>query len=143
MIRAVTPALTGNRPVVADRAGTATVEMAVCLPLLMLIGFGSIETANAIFLKQVVSQVAYEGARAAALPGATEADILKRCNDFLGVRRIKGATVSVSPAKVSDNTASGTAIAVTVTAPASANAISPTWFFKNSNMSKKVVMVRL
>ena len=143
MIRAVTPALTGNRPVVADRAGTATVEMAVCLPLLMLIGFGSIETANAIFLKQVVSQVAYEGARAAALPGATEADILKRCNDFLGVRRIKGATVSVSPAKVSVKTVSGTAIAVTVTASASANAISPTWFFKNSNMSKKVVMVRL
>lgn len=143
MMKSVTPALTGNRPVVADRAGTATVEMAVCLPLLMLLGFGSIETANAIFLKQVVSQVAYEGARAAALPGATEADILKRCNDFLGVRRIKGATVSVSPTKVSDKTASGTAIEVTVTAPASANSISPEWFFKNSKMSKKVVMVRL
>lgn len=143
MMKSVTPASTGNRPVVADRSGTATVEMAVCLPLLMLLGFGSIETANAIFLKQVVSQVAYEGARAAALPGATDADILKRCNDFLVVRRVKEATVTISPTKVSDNTASGTAIAVTVTASASANAISPTWFFKNSKMSKKVVMVRL
>lgn len=119
------------------------VEMAVCLPLLLLISFGGIETANAIFLKQIVSQVAYEGARFAAIPDTTEAEILKRCNDFIGVRRIKGATVSVSPNNVSEMTKPGTEIKVTVTAPAKDNAISPVWFFKNSKMSRTVVMVRI
>ena len=119
------------------------VEMAVCLPLLLLISFGGIETANAIFLKQIVSQVAYEGARLAAIPDTTEAEILKRCNDFISARRIKGATVSISPKKVSEKTKPGTEIEVTVTAPASENAISPMCFFKKSKMSRTVVMVRI
>ena len=143
MMKPRTPAVSGGRPVVADRAGTAMVEMAVCLPLLMLISFGAIETANAIFLKQAISQVAYEGARTASLPDATEDDILKRCNEFISARRIKGATVSVSPKKVSAKTNPGTAIEVTVTAPANANAISPVWFFQKSKMSNTVVMVRI
>jgi Flp pilus assembly protein TadG len=143
MMKPRPPAKSGETPVAGGRAGAATVEMAVCLPLLMLIGFGAIETANAIFLKQVVAQVAYEGGRVAALSDATEADILKRCNDFLSMRRIKGASISVSPKNVSAGLAKGTAIHVTVSAPANANAISPTWFFKTSTMSKTVVMVRI
>ena len=135
------PAVSGSQPVI-DRAGTATVEMAVCLPMLMLFSFGAIETANAIFLKQALSQVAYEGARTASLPDATEAAIVQRCDEFLAARRIKGATVSVSPANVSAKTNSGTIIEVTVTAPASANSISPMWFFKKSKMSNTTVMVR-
>lgn len=143
MMKPRTPAVSGGRPVVADRAGTAMVEMAVCLPLLMMISFGAIETANAIFLKQAIAQVAYEGARAASLPDSAEADILQRCNEIISARRINGATVSVSPRNVSAATAKGTQITVTVTAPANANAISPVWFFKNSNMTKQVVMIRI
>lgn len=138
-----TLAVSGVMPAVARRAGAAMVEMAICLPLLMMISFGAIETANAIFLKQAISQVAYEGVRTGSLPKATQADILKCCDEFLGARRIKGATVSVSPNNVSAATAPGTIIEVRVTAPVSANAISPVWFFQNSSMSKQAVMVRI
>ena len=143
MLKSGKPAVSGGSPVIADRAGTAMVEMAVCLPLLMMISFGAIETANAIFLKQAISQVAYEGARTAALSDATEAAILQRCNEFLTARRIKGGTVAVSPKNVSDKTNPGTVIEVMVTAPANANAISPVWFFKNSKISNTVAMVRI
>lgn len=136
------PAVSGGRPV-ADRAGAAIVEMAVCLPLLLLISFGAIEAANAIFLKQALSQVAYEGARAGSLPETTEATIRQRCEEFLSARHIKGATVSVSPGNVSAKTNPGTVIEVTVTAPANANSISPMWFFKKSKMSNTTAMVRI
>jgi len=143
MMKLRTPIVPGTTPDVANRGGTAIVEMAICLPLLMLIAFGAIETANAIFLKQAIAQAAYEGARTASLPTSTKADILKRCNEIITARKIKGTVVSVSPNDVSPGTAQGTQISVTVTAPANANAISPLWFFQKSNMTKQVVMTRI
>lgn len=124
------------------RSGAATVEFAICAPLLIMIGFASIETANVLFLKQILAQSAYEGARFAALPDSAASDIVNRSKDILNARGITNATVSVSPANVSDQTSKGTAIAVSVSAPATANAIIPLTFFRNSTMSKKVVMVR-
>jgi Flp pilus assembly protein TadG len=125
------------------RKAAALVELAVCLPLLTLICFGAIETANAVFLKQAIAQVAYEGARVGLQSDAVEADILQRCNDIIAVRRLQGVAVSVSPENVSAATAKGTPIGVTVTVPVSANAFSPLWFFSHSIMTKKVVMTRI
>lgn len=132
-----------RRSATERRTGAATVEFAVCLPLLMLIGFASIETANAMFLKQVLAQSAYEGARVGAQPDADTSKISTRCNDILQARGIKTATVSVTPSNCSDQTAKGTAISVSVSAPATANAIFPLTFFKNSTITKKVVLTRL
>jgi Flp pilus assembly protein TadG len=126
-----------------NRAGAAIAEFAVCLPVLILIAFGAIETANTIFLKQVVSQVAYEGARLASLPDTSDSDVLSLCNQILTARNIAGTTVSVSPSGISSATASGTPITVTVQASASANALIPQWFFQTAIMKKQVVMVRI
>ena len=57
----------------ASRKGTATVEFAVCLPVLVTIVLGSIEATNAIFLKQHLTAAAYEGARKATTPAETSA----------------------------------------------------------------------
>ncbi len=51
------------RGVKRKRNGTATVELAVCLPLIVIIAFGSIEATNMIFLEQRLTAAAYEGAQ--------------------------------------------------------------------------------
>ncbi len=48
------------------RFGTATLETAVSLPLLVILVFGVIEMANAVFLKQSMNLAAYEAAQAQA-----------------------------------------------------------------------------
>ena len=48
------------------RGGTAAVEAAVSLPLLIVLVFGAIEVASGVFLSQTLAIAAYEGAREAA-----------------------------------------------------------------------------
>ena len=49
------------------RFGNATVELAVCLPVLVLIIFGSLQASSMYFLRQAMVQSAYEGVKEAAL----------------------------------------------------------------------------
>ncbi|MCA9165038.1 MAG: pilus assembly protein, partial [Planctomycetales bacterium] len=50
-------------------SGVATLEMAVCLPMLVIITFCSIEAANFIYLKQSLTEAAYEAVRVATATG--------------------------------------------------------------------------
>lgn len=43
-----------------SRCGTAATEMAIAMPLLITLVFGSIEIANAVFLRQSLNMAAYE-----------------------------------------------------------------------------------
>ena len=54
--------------------GTALAEIAVCLPIIVLLAFASIEACTMIYLKQSLTIAAYEGGRTAVTPGATSAD---------------------------------------------------------------------
>lgn len=77
------------------RRGTAVTELAICLPVLALVIFGSIEACNVIFLKQTLVEAAYEGALIGSQPRATEAKIEDRVQAVLSARKIAGANVSV------------------------------------------------
>jgi Flp pilus assembly protein TadG len=123
------------------RAGVAAVEFAVCLPLMMLITFGAIEAANGIYLKQIATQVAYEAARVASTPGCTDADARSVAEQILSARKVKDAQVVISP-QVTAKTQSGTEIMVTVTAPSNSNAYAPLWYFRDAQLTARVVMVR-
>ena len=105
------------------RKGSATTELAVCLPLVMLLIFGGIEAANGIFLKQGLTVAAYETAKMATTVGYSVADAQNRGQQILTARGFSGATIAISP-----NTTQlfpGTPVTVTVSAPADLNAISP------------------
>ena len=123
------------------RKGTATVELAVCLPMLFLIIFGGIEAANSIFLKQGLTIAAYESAKIATTVGYTVNDAITRGDAILEARGFTGAQVAIDP-----NVAAltpGTQVTVTVTAPANANSISPQIAIAgNASISAKVVMIR-
>lgn len=126
----------------APRKGAAMVELAFCLPIFMILTLGSIEASNAITLKQILTETAYETARMATTQGETEADARQRASEILAVRHITNATIDISPS-VTATTPSGTPVTVTVRAPAASNSIGPQWYYKNATLSSTVVMVRL
>jgi Flp pilus assembly protein TadG len=114
--------------------GTATVELAVCLPLLVIITFGSIEITNMIFLEQRLSAAAYEGARTATTPGQTSNTAGAVANNILSQFKITGSTVTITPI-VTATTPVGTQIKVSVTAPITSNLGGITPFFIGSTMT--------
>lgn len=123
------------------RAGIAAVEFAICLPLMLLITFGAIEAANGIYLKQIVTQAAYEAARVVTTPGATAAEAEAFSRQVLDARHVQEATIQIQPA-AGATTPSGTEITVTVQAPMNSNAFAPLWYFRDSTIRARVVMVR-
>lgn len=116
-------------------------EFAICLPVMMLITFGAIEAANGIYLKQVVTQAAYEGARVATTIGTVESEARAFSQQVLDARHIQNAVVQITPG-ISATTPPGTEVTVIVTAPSNSNAYTPLWYFKNAQVSAKVVMIR-
>jgi Flp pilus assembly protein TadG len=127
---------------VASRKGAALVELAVSLPILLLLTFGSIEATNALVLKQTLTETAYETARMATNQGETEADALVRAEEILTSRSVEDAVITITP-NVTATTPAGTEITVTISAPASSNSIGPHWYYKGSTLSATVVMVRM
>jgi Flp pilus assembly protein TadG len=123
------------------RRGTATVELAICLPLIVIITFGSIEITNMIFLQQRLTAAAYEGARKATTPGKNSIDATTAANSILTQFSISGGTVAITPA-VTATTPVGTQVKVTVTAPISANLGNIIPFFTTiTNLSASITMV--
>lgn len=124
-----------------SRGGTAAVEFAVCLPLIVTLIFASIEGANAIYLKQTLTTAAYEGAREAARTGGLHADAVAAAQAVLDAKGVSGYTITITPT-VTLSTSSGTEVHATVTAPASANAIGPQFYYQSATLRAEVDMVR-
>ncbi|MCA9052609.1 MAG: pilus assembly protein [Planctomycetaceae bacterium] len=123
------------------RRGVAAVEFAVCLPVMLLITFGAIEAANGIYLKQILTQAAYEGARVASTVGATQSEAEAFSQLILDSRSIQNATINITPT-INANTPSGTEVTVIVTAPSNSNAFAPLWYFRDAQVRAQIVMVR-
>lgn len=127
----------------SKRSGAATVEAAVCLPLLILLVFGSIESSNGIFLKQSLTMAAYEAAKAATAPRGTQEAATARCEEVMAVRDVDDFQIAFLPAGLDQNTARGTRVTVTVTVSADSAALGPLWLFTGKSFQKSVVMRRL
>lgn len=80
-----------------SRNGIATVELALVLPVMLILVLGTIEVCHRIFLRQSSLLVAYEGARLAARSITSSQDVIARCNTMLEQRRVVGGTVQVIP----------------------------------------------
>lgn len=107
--------VTGRRRERADR-GAAMVEMAIILPILIMLVFGIIQFAIAFNRTQGLHAAAREGARTASISTASVGDINARVNDALtGINYDTAPSVSVSPTIC--NGRQGDQVTVTVTAP--------------------------
>ena len=102
------------------RKGVAAVELALCMPLIMILVMGTLETTDLIFLRQRLETAAYEAARTATAPGQTSAAGVTTGTAVLTSRGVHGGSVTISP-MVTSTTATGTEVAVTVTAAFASN----------------------
>jgi len=116
--------------------------MAVAMPLLITLVFGSMELANAVFLRQSLNMAAYEAAKVITRPGSNETLARSRCNEVLAVRKVAAYTLSFSPT-VTTATPRGTQVTVTLTATASNLSYGPVQFMEGKTITSTVVMVRL
>ncbi len=116
-------------------------ELAICLPLLVIVALGSIEATNAIFLKEHLTAAAYEGARKATTVGQTSTTATTAAQAVLTQFSVAGGTITVTPA-VAGTTSSGTQVTVTVTAPLGSNSCTSAFIVGKvvSNVAATVVM---
>ncbi|MCM2370963.1 TadE family protein [Aporhodopirellula aestuarii] len=120
------------------RTGIAVVELAICLPLIVLIFFGTLETCRAIYLRQNLAIVAYEGARVGVLPGSSSAVVQQQCEMLLEDRGIDGYDVVTSPTP--ETLQVGGTFQVTVTAQCDKNTMIGSQLFAGKVLSETVVM---
>lgn len=116
-------------------------ELAVCLPAIVILVLGAIEACSMIYLNQTLSVSGFEGLRMATKRSATSADAIARANEILTARQVTDAVVTLDPAEVA-SLASGTEITLSVSAPCNANAILPAWFFGGQTITASSTMVK-
>ena len=106
-----------------SRRGVAAAELAVCLPMLFVVIFGSIEACNLLFLRQSLVAAAYEGAMLGSRPGTSETDIVNRVQTTLAARNISVTSVDVNVVGAADYAAlgQGEIFTVHIEAPALGN----------------------
>jgi Flp pilus assembly protein TadG len=116
------------------RCGTAAVELAVCLPIIVVLCLASIEACTMIYLKQSLSIAAYEGARTANVEGMTNDDVFAVCEQILNDRRVQSATVDIDPVDITAMIA-GEVVTVACSAPCDANAFVFSKYFGGKSLS--------
>jgi Flp pilus assembly protein TadG len=119
----------------------AATEFAVCLPVIVLLVLGMIECCTMIFLKQSLTIAAYEGVRTALESDAQGTDVRRTSQQVLTQRRVRGATIRVSPGNI-DAADVGQFITVTVSAPANRNSVIPGSFFRGRTLSGQATMMK-
>ncbi len=85
-----------------DTVGQSLAEFALAAPVLLLLFVGMVEFARGWMVKQVITNVAREGARLAVLPGSNQGQVQARVDSLL-----TAAGISTSAASVSLNLCSG------------------------------------
>lgn len=124
------------------RRGSSVVEMAVCLPLLVTMVFGSIQACNLLFLKHSVTTAVYEGTLEASKPGATRQTVSDRATNMLTAFGITGGSVSISPAGDLADMAPGTEVTITVSVPVNGNVTGPAIVSPKANTTSSGVSLR-
>jgi Flp pilus assembly protein TadG len=120
--------------------GVAAAELAVCLPIVVLMVIATIEACSALFLKQSLTAAAYEGVRTAIVQAAKTSDVQAACNQILADRKIRNATVKINPTAFS-NLKPGDFVAITVSAPCASNSLVPTTFYRGRTLTATATMM--
>ncbi|MGI9457330.1 MAG: TadE/TadG family type IV pilus assembly protein [Aeoliella sp.] len=126
-----------------QRRGTATVELAVCLPVLALLVFGSIQASDLIYLKHSVTAAAYEGSLELSKTDSSNANIEARIQQVLDARGITSTTYEILPAgTLIERTPPGTTVTVVVNADSIPNLMLSGFFYTPATVTGQVVTVR-
>lgn len=115
----------------------------MCLPLLTLIVFGSIQACNLIYLKHGCITAAYEATLELAKPNATNSSIVSRAQQVLTARGVRSSQIRLLPAGTEASTATrGTVFTVEVTAEVRPNMSLSGFFPMPPNVTGRLVATR-
>ena len=128
-------------PIPRSRRAAATLELALCLPIIVTVVLGTIEAANSVFLKQTLTIAAYEAARVASASDGTSAAAALRAQEIMNAKNLTTFQFQMTPSSLT-NVAAGTEISVTITSLANANSLSPTWYSSTTKMTATMRMIR-
>lgn len=133
----------GQRPSGGSRRGAAVVEAAMCVPIAMILLFGTVELTRGIHLRQSMSVAAYEGGRAVTMPGASSDSVRDSIGQVMTDRGITEYTVTLTPDDVA-TTGRGELVTVSVAVPARSNAIVPLEYFtgRTANLNCSVTVMK-
>lgn len=118
------------------RNGLACVELAVCMPLIALLVFGSLQACNLIFLKHSITTAAYEGTLELVKSGATNSSVETRVAQVLEMRGVKNYQVELKPGnKRVEKSLPGVPFQIQVSADVNPNLFLKGWFTTSSKVS--------
>lgn len=135
-------------PIRHERRGAAMVEMALVLPLFILLAFSITEFGRAMMASQLVTNAARDGARLAAIDGSTNQQVQDAVLEFLEHSlgpSSSAATVSIEVNGVLNevaNSSPGDMCTVTVSLPYSDITLTRAQFLENSKIVGHCAMRR-
>ena len=88
-----------NRPVVRARRGASLIEAAFVFNVLLLLSLCTMEFGYYLYAKHTIQGAAREGARAAAVPGATSSDVVSAIARTLNAAGMNNSTTAIEGAK--------------------------------------------
>ncbi|QDT68350.1 TadE-like protein [Planctomycetes bacterium MalM25] len=120
-----------------DRRGAATVEFALTSFIVFFLFMTMIEFARFHIVRHSMDQAVYMGARVGIVPGATANEVDQTVRDRLTLAGISDATISISPAVITDAT---TSVTVNATAPFGQNSWATPKFFGGVNVVAEITL---
>ncbi len=119
--------------------GTALLETALTLPLLLLVSMSIFEFGRAYETWEILTNASREGARVAILPGSDIATVQTRVVEYMNAGKLDNvgnAAVSVTPTTVSNGTGTAPATQVSIAYPFKFIALQPVarLLIKNSTL---------
>ncbi len=123
------------------RLPAAVVELAVCLPVIVLLIFASLEGANMLFVRQAGVQAAYDCVKTAAKRSGTKAEALALAEQVLDTRNINTRTITFTPTDV-DALAEGAEFTVAVTIPSNSRSVTGFAPFRGIDITVESTMLK-
>lgn len=119
-------------------------ELVICLPLIFVLIFGSIEACNMITVKQIATQAAYDGALSAVRPDAVAADVVSSVTTVLSVRNINPQSIMVEGTNGDSlsQVVHGESLVVTVTVTADGNVVGPQLFGSGRTLTSTATAIK-
>ena len=123
----------------AERRGASTVELAIVSPVMFAIFFAAVEFGRANQVLNATSNAAYQGCRAAIIPGGTSSVATTAAQNYLSASLISGATITVNPSTITNTT---TVITVTVSVPMNQNSWIGQSFMAGKTVTRACTLTR-
>lgn len=97
------------------RRAAAAVELAILLPVFVVLVFSQIEASRLSMVAQILTVAAREGCRVAVINGKTQSDVTSRVNALLASAGLNGVTMTQVPTDCTTVRASGNPNTIQIT----------------------------